>query len=215
MTLTSNTATKQLGDEIRKEPAFIVDKTGSMQEMVSPTSGMSKWELATRVAEGLVNGLAEHDSQGADEKGGGGLLTYAFSDGECVEVGDLNPSNFRDSWRKLHPNGGTYIMPAFEAATEAFNEEFGHLAADIQPKLLLAVLTDGALHDLRKATGWLEKAGGNLYVYVIVVGYGEDHDAALAQWRDIDAGSVHLTVKAMTASDDSAEIVREILAQIQ
>ncbi len=64
------------GDTVRKEPAAIIDVTGSMNEPVAPGNLLTKRSLATQVLRSLVGELADEDTQGADEEGGGGLLTH-------------------------------------------------------------------------------------------------------------------------------------------
>ena len=80
------------GDTVRKEPVAIIDVTGSMNEPVVHGNPTTKRSLATQVLRGLVQELASLDTQGADEEGGGGLLTLTFADGVANEVGDLNTS---------------------------------------------------------------------------------------------------------------------------
>ena len=98
---------------------------------------------------------------------------------------------------------------------ENFKEEFGHLPAGVQPKLALAILTDGALHDLNAATSWLRNVSGNVYVGVIVVGSGSDHDAAVAQWSSLAEHNSHVTVEAAQASSDAHVIAAHMLAMLQ
>ena len=203
------------GDTARKEPVFICDVTGSMREPAAPGSTMSKKDLATSVASILVDVLAGADSQGADEEGGGGLLTLAFADGVASEVGDLNPGNFKSKWNAIRWGGGTYIAPAFDMAIKNFNEEFGHLPVNVQPLLVMAVLTDGELSDTRAANVFLSQAAGNVYIYVVVVGFGPDHDKAVAAWSNIAESNVHVKVEAANASTDAHGIAQRILAMVQ
>ncbi len=203
------------GNTVRKEPVAIVDTTGSMREEAAPGSPLTKRELATNVMRILVAELADDDTQGADEEGGGGLLTLSFADGVASEVGDLTPANFESRWRVLQWKGGTYIVPAFELMTEHFQEEFGHLPAEVQPQLVAVVLTDGALYDSEAANRWLKNVAGNVYVYVIVVGYGPEHDQALASWQDIAEANQHVKVESANASTDAHAIAKRILAMVQ
>jgi hypothetical protein len=203
------------GDTIRKEPMAILDTTGSMNEQASPNSPMTKRELATSVFRILVQHLANADTQGADETGGGGLLTISFADGIAIEVGDLNPGNFDSKWNAIKWKGGTYIVPAFKLMMGNFEEEFGHLPLAIQPQLMATVLTDGELYDAGTANQWLRGVQGNVYVYVIVVGYGPDHDKAVTSWQNIAESNAHVKVEAANASTDAHAIANRILAMVQ
>ncbi len=203
------------GRSVRKEPVLIVDVTGSMTFPAAPGSMLTKKELATNVARILVAELADDDTQGADEEGGGGLLTIAFADGVANEVGDLNPTNFESKWRVIRWKGGTYIVPAFERMMENFQEEFGHLPKEVQPQLVAAILTDGELSDSDVANAWLAGVSGNVYVYVIVVGYGPEHDQALASWQNIAEKNPHVKVESANASTDAHAIAGRILAMVQ
>lgn len=202
-------------DTIRKEPAAIIDVTGSMNEQAAPNSPMTKRELATQVMRILAHDLGTEDSQTDDEQGGGGLLTVSFADGIATEVGDLNDTNFESKWDGLHWRGGTYITPAFEMAMSNFQEEFGHLPIQVQPTLALAVLTDGELNDMQSATRWLRNVQGNVYVSVIVIGYGRDHDNAVAQWQNIAEQNHHVQVEAANASTDAHAIASRLLSMLQ
>jgi hypothetical protein len=202
-------------DSVRKEPVFIIDTTGSMNEPAAPGAQLTKRELATSVARILVAELAGADSQGGDEAGGGGLLTIAFADGVANEVGDLNPGNFESKWAQIRWRGGTYITPAFDLMTENFQEEFGPLPKEVQPVLVAAVLTDGELADQAAANRFLRQAAGNLYVYVVVVGYGPDHDQAVASWQNIAEQNSHVKVETAAASTDAYAIASRILAMVQ
>jgi len=204
------------GDTIRKEPVLIIDTTGSMTEPAAPGSTYTKSSLATDVARTLVTVLAGADTQGADEQGGGGLLTISFADGIATEVGDLNPGNFDTLWsKKIRWRGGTYITPAFTMMMENFQEEFGALPTAVQPQLIAAVLTDGELSDTSAANSFLRSVHGNVYVYVVVVGYGTEHDKAVASWQNIAETNPHVKVEPLTGTTDARGIADRILAMVQ
>ncbi len=204
-----------LGDTVRKEPAFILDTTGSMAEPVTPGSMMSKAALAEQITRILVHDLGSEDSQGTDEKDGGGLSTVLFADGIASEVGDLNDANFDQKWRKIKWGGGTYIAPAFELVEENFKEEFGHLPEGARPTLALGIITDGALSDLNAATNWLHNVSGGTYVYVVVVGSGMEHDRAVKQWQNIAEQNTHVRVEAASQSTDPHAIAAGLLQMFQ
>lgn len=203
------------GDTIRKEPAAIIDVTGSMRETVTSGSMMSKAALTEQIMRILVHDLGIHDTQGTDEEGGGGLLTVSFADGTASEVGDLNDANFDQKWGRIRWGGGTYITPAFEMVEENFKEEFGHLPENVRPTLALGIITDGALSDLSAATNWLRNVSGSTYAYVVVVGSGIEHDKAVKQWQTIAEQNKHVKVEAALQSTDAHAIAAGLLQMFQ
>jgi len=198
------------------EPALLCDVTGSMNDAAAPEAGsISKRQLATDIIRHVVTALAAKDSQAEDEAGGGGVLTVTFANNMATEVGDLNPTNFDEKWSQVHWGGGTYIVPGLDMVADNFKDEFGAIPLDKQPDLLLGIITDGALQDLDDATAWLANAPANYYPYVLVVGYGPDHDHAVDQWTKVAAVHKNVSVEAVTKQVDADAIAAKILAKIE
>ena len=213
--MTAVTFPDLVGEEVEKEPALLLDGTGSMDQPVAPGSPVTKRMLAHDILLNVVTGLAESDTAGHDETGGGGVITYTFADGAASELGDLNPTNFEAKWRSIRWGGGTYIMPAFKLLGQGYNEEFGVKPADQQPKLITTILTDGDLMDLNNATRFLSaNAQGNLYFYILITGYGPGHDRGLAQWQNLAATNTHVIVESVGTSTDAQAIADKILAMV-
>jgi uncharacterized protein YegL len=215
MITTMPTTTTFQPDSVRKEPFAIVDTTGSMFESVSPNSNQNKAQFATDVMRILAQDLANADSQSADEGGKGGLLTVTFADGIAKVLGDLNPQNFESKWGTVRWGGGTYITPAFEKMMELYKDEFGDLPTEVQPEIAAIVITDGELSDLNTANLWLRKAGGKVHVYVFVVGFGVEHDKAIASWQNVAEANPHVRVETATGSTNAHELASRILAMVQ
>lgn len=218
--MTTQPAQARLAPDTRpKEPVLVQDITGSYDDPASPVAGSpSKRYLATSIARILVSELSEQDAAAADESaesGKGGLLTYWFANGTADELGDLTPANFSQKWDELDWGGPTYIMPALQKMEASYHEEFDRLPESIRPILMAVINTDGALADLNAATRYLQAASGWLYCYVVVLGYGPEHDRALAAWQQIAASNPHVRVESVNASTDAHAIAQRILAMVQ
>jgi hypothetical protein len=210
-----STSAAPLGDKRGMEPAIILDTSGSMNDEVVSHGGMLKSELLTNIFKLVVDGLAESDTAGKDEKGGGGVMSYTFSKGMAVDLEDVSPTNFAAKAQAMVFDGGTYIMPAVNMAMASFQEEFGAQPADIKPVLLLCIVTDGELQDLHRFTGWLTSVKGDVEVYTVPIGSGVEHDAAVRQWQQIAASNINVKVAPATGVQDAATIANNILAMAQ
>ncbi len=49
--------------------------------------------------------------QAEGEEGGGGIRTVTFSNGNAIDLEDLNLDNIDAKWELIHWVGGTMIMP--------------------------------------------------------------------------------------------------------
>lgn len=206
---------------MRLEPAVLLDITESMTENVAPGAYMKKNVLAKQIVNGLTGQLEALDSQAIDEGDDeGGVFMTTFSNGIATNVGDINTRNFDRVWSAIHWHGGTYITPGFRKAKAHFDEEFAEVLNDsdveesLKPKLLLYVITDGALSDLDDASSWLARAANQVYVYAVVIGSGRDHDAAVRSWKAIEQQNNHVMVDEATGSVDAEAIVSRMLSRI-
>lgn len=213
-------------DETPKEPKLVVDFSGSMkQSSTGRPEDMTKYQLTTEIAEILVTTLGAEDTAGKDEAGspgdkfdeteGGGLFTIGFSD-TVTEIGDLNQANFRKLWNALHPEGGTYITPALQAALDDYNEEFGKKPDALKPLCLLTVITDGEPNDLNAATQWLStNAKDHIHVFVFIVGHGDAHDKCLAAWGKLAQSNHNIQVTSLSGIVDAQAAASKILAAVE
>lgn len=203
-------------DDVQKEPQLIIDSSGSQLEEVFPGSGITKADLITNVVGLVVEGLASHDSQGADEKDGGGVMAITFAKGTCQVLSDLNPRNFKTRFRPVW-FGSTWAECALIKADELYNEEFGDLedSNPAKPEQVVVFVTDGQMSDHRAVNFHIAHAKPYQHYYILVVGSGDEHDAAVKQWQGIAVINKNVAVEALTNVTDAQGIASRILAMVQ
>jgi uncharacterized protein YegL len=207
---------------VEKEPVALVDISGSMSygaTAASPTP--RRWDVISEAMPIIVSTLGAADAQAAKEleeemaKGGteeaGGLMTVTFAN-EATEVGDLNGQNFREEWSKIQIGGGTHIMPGYQLVLDDYMEEFGEVPQTERPALLLLVITDGEAEDMDAFEAECARQHGNTYVAVALVGYGEAHDAAMAQYQKLAANNNHVRVVSFESTTDPNTIAQGLLS---
>jgi uncharacterized protein YegL len=207
---------------VEKEPVALIDISGSMSWGAAADSDHpSRWEVVTEAMPIIVHVLGAADSQAAKEleaemaQGGtdeeGGLMTVVFAS-EAVEVGDLNDQNFREEWAKIQIGGGTNIMPGYQLVLDDYMDEFGDTPQTERPALLLLVITDGEAEDNEEFEAQLAKQHGNTYVAVAIVGHGEGHDNALAQYQKLASNNNHVRVVSFESTTDPNTIAQGMLS---
>ena len=197
-----------------KEPMLLLDTTGSMQYGVSETDNTPRHTLVREAISIIVGRLAGEDSQAAHEAEGGGLRTVTFADGAAHDIEDLNPANLVEKWKQIRWRGGTQIMPGFKKLLEVYTEEFGSRPKTERPVLMALVITDGEADDTIEFHATVGRASGDLYVVLAVVGYGAEHDAALASYRAIEATNAHVKVVSFAAETNPETIAGTLLRMI-
>jgi hypothetical protein len=199
--------------EVEKEPMLLLDTTGSMNY---PTSGNDQTPRKDTVREAIsliVDALATEDSQAAGEEEGGGLRTVTFADGRAVDMGDLNPGNLAQKWGDIRWAGGTRIMPGWNTIIDTYQDEFGQKPPAERPLLLALVITDGEADDTETFAKAISAAAGGVYIVVALVGFGAEHDRALAAYRTIETNNAH--VKTLTfASETNPQIIADALLRM-
>lgn len=199
----------------KKEPMLLLDRTGSMQYPAS-VNGTTPRHAVLREALGLlVERLGAQDSAGKQEQGGGGLRTITFAGGAAEDIGDLNSQNLAELWRHIHWSGSTWIKPGFDALCDAYTEEFGSLPQDQRPECLALIITDGEAEDTDTFAEALSRAHNNLYVEVVLLGYGAEHKAALAAYKKVAETNHHVKVTAMDGETNPEVIARELIRMVE
>lgn len=176
-----------------KEPAFLLDTSGSMSWPAKGNNGSSRWDVVHEAIGTLVAALEGEDSQAAAEaaagEDAGGIMTTVFSDrraAECIE--DISSENLDEKWDAIELGGDTFIVPGWQIVVSNFMEEFGGKPAAERPALLVVVITDGEARDYREFVAEMSKIDqGNVYVVMAVVGDGPEHDKTLHAYQEIDA----------------------------
>lgn len=173
------------------EPIALVDTSGSNSWPAVEGGSVTRWEEVTELFQGITGKLAKADSQAEHEEEGGGIMTITFASPpgnshSCKVVGDINPANFAEKWGTIEVGGGTYVMPGWELVMENYMEEFGDTPVVERPVLGILAVTDGEMSDLADFTAELGKLGNKVKVVLAVHGYGSDHEAALAAYREAE-----------------------------
>jgi hypothetical protein len=185
---------------IPREPIALIDTSGSMTWSAAGPDLSTPPARCAVVGESmgaLVAALEGQDSQAAGEQAEGdtdkgGLLVHLFAD-QDTELGDLNSANWRAKWDSIRWGGQTRIMAAWQAAQDAYLEEFGEVPVTTRPALLTLVLTDGEAADGAQFAEVMRAADAksNMYFCIAIVGFGTEHDATLKSYKAVEAANPH------------------------
>lgn len=202
------------------EPLCAIDTSGSMSYPAAKGSSVTRWDVVTEGISRVVRVLEAKDSQaaaeraaGADEAEIGGLMTVTFAS-KVTDQKDLNSPNVAQKWAGIEVGGGTRVVPAWNRLMEIYLEEFGDKPVQDRPYPLVLIITDGEAEDGDEFGRILAQQGGHTYVVVAVVGYGDEHDATLKQYRKIEADNSHVRVLTFDSVTDPQTIADSLLALI-
>jgi hypothetical protein len=192
-------------------------------------------------AEALDSQAAEEQAGGDEDKGGlyaagfnhelvkvgaGGRYDQKFqADREQDDNGDLNSANFDKKISSLltrHneqlPVGGTVIMPAVKYLDAHYLGEFGDRPVDERPKRARVVFTDGELKDARDFGRRLQEDHSQEWPeedwFIAILGYGDDHDATLAQYMSIAEQHKNVHVYSFDQVTNPAEIAEDMAVAV-
>ena len=199
--------------EVEKEPMLLLDTTGSMNYPTSAGDQTPRKDTIREAISLVVDALAAEDSQAGHEAEGGGLRTVTFADGLAHDMGDLNPANLGQKWAGIRWAGGTRIMPGWNTLIDTYQDEFGQEPPESRPLLMALVITDGEADDTDRFAQAIAGASGGVYVVVAIIGYGAEHDRALAAYRAIEERNAH--VKALTfAGETNPQVIADALLRM-
>jgi hypothetical protein len=196
------------------EPMLLLDTTGSMNYPTSAADQTPRRDTIREAIGLIVEALAAEDSQAGQESGGGGLRTVTFADGQAHDLGDLNPANLAQKWAQIRWAGGTRIMPGWNTLIDTFQDEFGQAPPDQRPVLMALVITDGEADDTDPFAHAIAGAAGGVYVVVALIGFGAEHDRALAAYRSIEANNAHVKVVTLAGETNPQTIADALLRMI-
>ena len=199
--------------DVEKEPMLLLDTTGSMNYPTSATDQTPRKDTIREAISLVVDSLADEDSQAGHEAEGGGLRTVTFADGQAHDWGDLNPANLAQKWADIRWAGGTRIMPGWNTLIDVYQDEFGQEPPDQRPLLLALVITDGEADDTDRFAQAIAGASGGVYVVVALIGFGAEHDRALAAYKRIEDNNAHVKVVTF-ASETNPEVIADSLLRM-
>lgn len=200
------------------EPMFLIDTTGSMAAPNMLGSNVERRDVLKEAMGAIVARLAELDSQAAAEQAAaedddeGGVMTYSFADGGATKIGDLRPDNWESEWGKIRWGGYTEIMPGWTALQEGYVDEFGDRPVTDRPHLAAVIFTDGEARDSQAFEAQIAQTKGGTYVVIAVLGFGQEHDATLAEYQAIGAKNDHVRVVTFGNTTDPTEISQGTLS---
>lgn len=201
--------------EQEKEPMLLLDTTGSMNYSSADNDPTPRKDVIREAISLIVQRLAAADSQAEDEEEGGGLRTVTFADGQAHDIGDLNPNNLREKWNQIRWRGGTRIMPGFNLLLKTYTDEFGSRPLDDRPLLLALVITDGEADDTAAFRDIVNRAAGNMYIVLAVIGHGAEHDMALKAYQQVEAQNGHVKVLPFAGETDPTVIANALFRMIE
>ncbi len=209
---------------VPREPIALIDTSGSMTwsaagpDLAAPPA---RRDVLGEAMGALVSALEEQDSQAAAEHAGGdmdkgGLLVHTFAD-QATERGDLNSANWRAKWGSIRWGGQTHIRAAWQAAQDAYLEEFGQVPVTTRPALLTLVITDGEAADAAEFAEVMRGAGAssNMYFCIAIIGFGTEHDATLQSYRAVEAANPdHVRVVTFGGESDPQAVANALISLV-
>jgi hypothetical protein len=194
---------------------LLLDTTGSMNYGVSATDPTPRKDVIREAISIIVTTLGKEDSQAAHEASGGGLRTVTFAGGKAHDIDDLNPRNLREKWSHIRWAGGTRIMPGWNKLWATYMEEFGSRPPATRPLLMALIITDGDADDFDQFASALTRVGEGVYITLAVIGYGDEHDAAVRAYKRIQDTNAHVKVITFGSETNPETIARALLKMIE
>ena len=203
---------------VTKEPMALIDTTGSMTWENEQGSGMARKDVLGEAMGIIVEKLGAEDSQAAAEQeageDAGGLMTVTFAVDNVQKIGDLSPDNWREKWAKIRWGNQTEIMPGWNALNEVYLDEFGDTPALDRPKMMALIITDGEARDTDAFAAEMAKVGKSAYIVICIMGYGEEHDRALAVYQKVAEANDHVRVVSFGNSSDPNRIADAVISMV-
>jgi hypothetical protein len=200
------------------EPMLLLDTTGSMSFPAADGSKVERREVVHEAIGRIIEVLEAKDSQEAKEQAAGedkgGVMTVTFAGGSAKNLDDISTRNLVEKWNSIQWGGGTQIMPGWNLLVDTYMEEFGDQPKTDRPALMALVITDGEADDAAEFAATMAQAKGGTYVAIAIVGYGAEHDSALASFQNVAAGNDHVRVLTFGGETDPNVIADGLVAMI-
>ncbi len=214
-----NDLSPMLAPGVENEPMLLLDTTGSMSFPVAADSKVERRQVIGEAIGRIVEVMGAKDSQAAKEQAAGedagGLMTVTFAGGSAECIDDLSPANWRQKWNTIRWGGATtQIMPGWDTLVDTYMNEFGDVPKQDRPHLLALVITDGEADDTTQFADTLGQAKGGTYVCIAVLGFGQEHDKALAAYQEVAASNDHVRVVTFGSETDPTVIANGVLSLI-
>lgn len=202
------------------ELQLAVDGSSSMNEAATVNGGPSRWSVVRGTLPYLIEACEKLDAQkeveetvgGATAEDEGGLWATIYAS-HATKVGDLNSRNWESEFPVDCPGGGTHITLGFADLDGKYHKEFGGTDEDERPYQLMVFLGDGEPQDEPQFERILStQVTGKKHVVIGVVGFGRDHDRALAAYQRIAASNPNVHVISFENETDGKTIANGVLA---
>jgi hypothetical protein len=105
-------------------------------------------------------------------------------------------------------------MPGWNTLIDTYMDEFGSEAPDKRPLLVALVITDGEADDTDQFARTISNLTGGVYIAIVLIGYGPDHDRAEAAYRAIESNNAHVKVLSLAGETDPQTIADALLRMI-
>ena len=186
----------------RKELMLLLDTTASMNAPISEHNETARLETVREALRLLLDQLSFQDK---------GLPTVTFAGGEARDIGELSPDSLQTKWDNIDFVGNTRIMPGWRMLQRRFQDTYGRVAEAQRPVMVCVLICDGDALDGQE----FERAFANepeAYIIYALVGYGEEHDQALAAFSRIAAKNDRLIVLPLHGGGDAEVLAGTIFS---
>ena len=141
-------------------------------------------------------------------------MTVTFAVDNVQKIGDLSPENWREKWSKIRWGNQTEIMPGWNALNEVYLDEFGDTPVLDRPKMMALIITDGEAQDTDAFASEMAKVGKSAYIVICVMGFGAEHDRALAVYQKVAEANDHVRVVSFGNSSDPNRIADAVISMV-
>lgn len=97
-------------------------------------------------------------------------------------------------------------MPGWQKLFEVYNDEFADVPEPERPIVLICVITDGEAADIDDFARALVGMSSGIYVAIGIVGFGQEHDAALRSFQAVVHSQPRCKLVPLAEGSSAAEL---------
>jgi hypothetical protein len=131
-----------------------------------------------------------------------------FSGGKAHDLGHLTRQNLAPKWREINFQGHTEIMPGWK---KLLNLHEHHHTRSHELLLFALVITDGVADDTSDFEEHLMTLHGRVFVVLAILGFGDDHDKAVREYKAIEGRNTHLRVVLVQDAPNQGKAIADAL----
>jgi len=177
--------------ETDREVMILLDTTGSMSWAIAEDDEKAKSVVAFEALSEVIQDLDSLETKTKYARKHPGVCTVTFAGGRAHDLGHVTKANLARQWSTINFQGNTQIMPGWKLLLSRHEK---HHPRHKDLLLFALVITDGVADDTRDFEEHLMTLHGKVFVVLVILGFGEEHDKALREYKQIESRNRHLRV---------------------